>query len=169
MLTGHRGVGFVLVRSAVRGPLVLGPGGGEHELATGRVKGTDPLAPFGPGAAEAVRRADAFPHTADLMVNSAVDPLTGSVYPFEEQAGSHGGLGGPQCHPFLLYPTGLPLPAEPLVGAETVHKVFRGWLAPAAPAGTRDLLPGHPPAEGVPVQSPLDPAVVPGRHRRSLL
>jgi uncharacterized membrane protein YvlD (DUF360 family) len=129
-LTSHPGVGFVLVRSG-RGPLVLGPDGGEHELVSGLVKEPDPLACFGPGAARAVLRADAFPHTADLMINSSVDPLTGSVHAFEEQAGSHGGLGGPQSRPFLLCPVELPLGDEPLVGGEALHALFRGWLAPA--------------------------------------
>lgn len=35
-LAGHPGIGFVLVRSATHGPVVLGPDGGEHHLATGR-------------------------------------------------------------------------------------------------------------------------------------
>lgn len=128
-LIAHPGIGFVLVRSELRGPLVLGPAG-EHELATGRVTGTDPLACFGAGAAAAVLRADTFAHTADMMVNSAVDPRSGTVHAFEEQAGSHGGLGGPQSWPFLLSPAELPLPTEPLVGAEALHAVFRTWLAP---------------------------------------
>lgn len=127
-LTGHPGIGFVLVRSAARGPVVLGPGG-SHDLATGLVTGADPLAPFGPGAAAAVLRVDGFPHTADLMVNSSYDPATGTVHAFEEQAGSHGGLGGEQTRPFLLHPAEFPLPPGPLVGAESVHALFRGWLA----------------------------------------
>ncbi|MEW2521760.1 phage holin family protein [Actinacidiphila alni] len=131
VLTAHPGIGFVLVRSAERGPLVLGPDGAQHELATGRIKGDDPLAPFGDGAADAVLRADGFPHTADLMVNSACEPRSGAVYAFEEQAGSHGGLGGPQSSPFLLSPVELPLPDELLVGAEALHAVLRDWLAPA--------------------------------------
>ncbi|WP_413966514.1 alkaline phosphatase family protein [Actinacidiphila polyblastidii] len=129
-LTSHPGVGFVLVRGE-RGPLVLGPDGGTHELASGLVTGPDPLAPFGPGAVDAVLRADAFRHTADLMINSTVHPLTGAVHAFEEQAGSHGGLGGPQSRPFLLAPVELPLRDEPLVGAEALHTLFREWLAPA--------------------------------------
>ncbi|MEC3997941.1 phage holin family protein [Actinacidiphila sp. DG2A-62] len=131
-LTAHPGIGFVLVRGP-HGPLVLGRDGGEHEPATGRVRQPDPLAPFGPGAAAAVLRADAFPHTADLMVNSAVDPATGAVHAFEEQAGSHGGLGGPQSRPFLLHPAELAVGEEPLVGAEALHGLFRGWLARATP------------------------------------
>jgi uncharacterized membrane protein YvlD (DUF360 family) len=135
-LTEHPGIGFVLVRSAERGPLVLGAGGC-HELATGRVEGADPLAPFGPHAAAAVLRADGYPHTADLMVNSSVEPETGAVHAFEHQVGSHGGLGGPQSRPFLLHPVELPVGPEP-VGAEAVHTLLRSWLAsaprPALPA-----------------------------------
>lgn len=151
-LTAHPGIGFVLVRSAERGPLVLGRDGGEHELATGRVTAPDPLAPFGPGAAAAVLRTDAFPHTADLMVNSAVDPATGTVHAFEEQAGSHGGLGGPQSHPFLLAPAELPLPPEPLVGAEAIHAVFHTWLTPepSTPPAAEDRRRPHLPSPRTP-------------------
>ena len=45
-LRSHPHVGWLLVRSAERGPLVLGAGG-SRELATGRIEGEDPLAPFG--------------------------------------------------------------------------------------------------------------------------
>lgn len=152
LLTGHPGIGFVLVRSAERGPLALGPAGGVHELATGRVHGPDPLAPFGDHAAAALLRTDAFPHTADLMINSAVDPAAGTVHSFEHQAGSHGGLGGPQSRPFVLAPVQLPLPDCPLAGAEAVHGLFREWLTGRAQAPGRDLLPqARDAAEGAPV------------------
>ncbi|WP_052850579.1 phage holin family protein [Streptomyces avicenniae] len=135
-LTGHPGIGFVLVRSAAYGPVVLGADGAEFRLDSGEVRGADPLAPFGPGAAAAVRRAASFPHTADLMINSSVDPDTGDVHAFEQQLGCHGGLGGEQSRAFLLSPLALsaPVPAvgqEPageLVGAEAVHRVLRRWL-----------------------------------------
>ncbi|MFE6688597.1 phage holin family protein [Streptomyces sp. NPDC057743] len=153
-LAGHPGIGFVLVRSAADGAVVLGPEGGEHHLDTGRVIGADPLAPFGPGAADAVRRTDRFPHVADLMINSACDPATGAVHAFEEQIGSHGGLGGPQSRPFLLWPTELtpPVPdGAPLVGAEQIHRVLRRWLregdgpeVPVAPRSHRVDLPERP-------------------------
>ncbi|ARH94039.1 MULTISPECIES: phage holin family protein [Streptomyces] len=133
-LTDHPGIGFVLVRSAEHGPVVLGPAGAEHRLDTGRVLGSDPLAPFGAEAAAAVRRTAHFPHAADLMINSACDPATGAVHAFEEQIGSHGGLGGAQSHPFLLWPAELTPPSpdgEPLTGAEAVHRVLRRWLREA--------------------------------------
>jgi hypothetical protein len=133
-VAGHPGVGFVLVRSERRGPLVLGARG-ERELATGAVRGEDPLAVFGEGAAEAVARTDAFAHCADLMVNSSYDPSTGEVHAFEEQVGSHGGLGGGQSRPFLLHPVVLPEPAGQLVGAEAVHRLFAEWLERLQPTG----------------------------------
>ncbi|MFD7924280.1 phage holin family protein [Streptomyces sp. NPDC059740] len=134
-LADHPGVGFLLVRSAEHGAVVLGHGGAEHHLDSGLVVGEDPLAPFGPGAADVVRRAATFPHAPDVMVNSVCDPVTGEVHAFEEQIGSHGGLGGEQSRPFLLWPRLLsePVPAgETLRGAEAVHAVFRRWLREAA-------------------------------------
>ncbi|MFD9908932.1 phage holin family protein [Streptomyces sp. NPDC059063] len=137
-LANHPGVGFLLVRSAERGPLVMGARGGAVYLpspaapppaAPPAVLG--PLADFGPGAADVGRRTDSFPHTADIMVNSAYDPQDGEVLAFEEQIGSHGGLGGAQSRPFLLSPLALPPPVDEggeLVGAEAVHQVLRRWL-----------------------------------------
>jgi len=127
-LREHPGIGFVLVRSAVSGPVVLGPHG-EQRLETGEVIGVDPLAPFGPNAAAHVARTDAFAHCPDLVVNSTWWPETEEVAAFEELVGSHGGLGGPQAHPFVLAPAEWAWPEEPVVGAETIHHILRGWLA----------------------------------------
>ncbi|QKV97494.1 phage holin family protein [Streptomyces sp. NA02950] len=133
-LADHAGVGFVLVMSEEHGAVVLGRGGAEHHLDSGRTVGTSPLAAFGPGAAAAVRRTAHFANTPDIMVNSAYDPETGTVHAFEGQIGSHGGLGGEQGRPFLMWPGELSPPVgegEELVGAERVHTVLRRWLAEA--------------------------------------
>lgn len=127
-LRDHPGVGFVLVRSERHGALAIGDGG-THRLDEGRVEGEDPLAPFGPNAADHVRRTDGFEHCADLMVNSRFWPEFGEVAAFEELVGSHGGLGGTQSHPFVLHPAELEWPEEEVIGAESVHRIFRGWLA----------------------------------------
>ena len=127
-LLAHPGIGFLLVATEARGPVVLSAGG-ELDLDTGVVRGDDPLAPFGEAARTQVSRTDAYPHCADLMVNSLWEPATGEVAAFEELVGSHGGLGGDQTHPFLLYPADLPAPETPLVGAEEVHGQLRSWLA----------------------------------------
>jgi hypothetical protein len=65
---------------------------------------------------------------ADLMVNSMYDPVAGEVCAFESQVGSHGGLGGPQTHPFLLHPVALSAPTEPVEDAVGVHRILKGWL-----------------------------------------
>ncbi|MCE7081642.1 phage holin family protein [Streptomyces sp. ST2-7A] len=145
LLAGHPGIGFVLVEDERHGPVVLGRGG-EHRLVDGTILGNDPLAPFGPHAAGRVLRTARFPHAPDIMVNSAVDPATGAVHAFEQQIGSHGGLGGEQCRAFLLVPRDLGDPTGAgdgsetgntgeLVGAEAVHRVFRRWLEEAARSG----------------------------------
>ncbi|CAL9647719.1 hypothetical protein SUDANB140_06531 [Streptomyces sp. enrichment culture] len=129
-LANHPGIGFLLVRSEEHGGVVLGARGAEVPLDR-LDEDPGPLAPFGPGAADAVRRTHSFPHTADIMVNSFHDPADGEVLAFEEQIGSHGGLGGAQSHAFLLSPTVLSAPAgqgEEIVGAEQVHRVLRHWL-----------------------------------------
>ncbi|MGW0601066.1 alkaline phosphatase family protein [Streptomyces sp. NPDC002776] len=129
-LANHPGIGFLLVRSERHGGVVLGPFG--TEIPLDRLdQDPGPLAPFGPGAADAVRRTHSFPHTADIMVNSMYDPADGEVLAFEEQIGSHGGLGGAQGRAFLLSPLVLSAPAEDgaeLVGAEHIHRVLRRWL-----------------------------------------
>ncbi|MFG3496895.1 alkaline phosphatase family protein [Streptomyces sp. NPDC047928] len=132
-LANHPGIGFLLVRDEEHGSVVLGAGDFEAPV-DGLTDASGPLAVFGPGAADAVRRVDSFPHVADIMVNSMYDPATGRVHAFEEQIGSHGGMGGEQSHAFLLSPRDLSPPTgdddrRELVGAEAVHRVLRRWLA----------------------------------------
>jgi len=127
-LTAHPGIGFVLVRSERDGAVVLGPRG-TRWLDSDRVEGEDPLAPFGPNAAAHVRRTDGFAHCPDLAINSTYWADLEEVAAFEELVGSHGGLGGTQSFPFVLFPGVLPYPDEPVVGAERMHRVLRSWLA----------------------------------------
>jgi hypothetical protein len=127
-LREHPGIAFAMVRSESRGALALGARG-TYFLDEDRVEGEDPLAPFGPNTARHLRRTDAFPHCPDLMLNSTYWDETGEVAAFEELVGSHGGLGGTQAHPFVLHPAELPWPAQPVVGAEHVHRILCGWLA----------------------------------------
>lgn len=143
-LANHPGIGFVLVRSEEHGGLVLGAHGAEIPLEK-LDENPGPLAEFGPGAADAVRRTHSFPHAADIMVNSWYDPQEGEVLAFEEQIGSHGGLGGAQGRPFLMSPLVFSAPVEDeaeLVGAEHVHRVLRRWLhesnGPQVPLAARD-------------------------------
>ena len=127
-LRAHPGVGFLLVRSERDGAVVLGRDGVNY-LDHNRIEGRDPLAPFGPHAAGHVRRTDGFPHCPDVVVNSSYWEDADEVAAFEELVGSHGGMGGGQSFPFVLFPAELAWPEEDVVGSERVHRIFRGWLA----------------------------------------
>jgi uncharacterized membrane protein YvlD (DUF360 family) len=127
-LTTHPGIGFAMVRSHERGAVAIGAAG-RRWLADDTVEGEDPLAVFGPHVADHLRRHDSFPHCPDILVNSMYDPATDEVAPFEEFMGSHGGLGGPQMHPFAVVPSEWPEPAAPIVGVEAMHAALRDWLA----------------------------------------
>jgi uncharacterized membrane protein YvlD (DUF360 family) len=125
-LREHPHVGWLLVRSAEHGAVALGARG-VHYLAAERIEGEDPLAPFSSGAADHLLRTDGFEHVADIMVGSFYDPELDEACAFEELISFHGGLGGPQTRPFILYPEGLPMPDGPIVGAAAVHELLLGW------------------------------------------
>ena len=125
-LVGHPGVGFVLSYSELHGPLVMGKDGIRY-LRDDRVEGRDPLAHFGPRAAEHLRRFDTFTHVPDLAVNSLYDPLTAEVAAFEELVGSHGGMGGPQSEPFIVYPASWAIDEIKISNSNDLHWLLRRW------------------------------------------
>jgi hypothetical protein len=118
---------------------VLG-GAGARYLEEDRVEGEDPLALFPPTAAQHLLRTNGFEHAPDLLVGSFYDPGLDEGCAFEELISFHGGLGGSQTRAFVLHPKELAIP-EPLVGAETLHRVLAGW---------RRLLEGEPEAVAAP-------------------
>ena len=125
-LAAHPGIGFMLVRSEALGAVVLGPSGARY-LADDRVEGTDPLADFGPNAADHLRRLDGFTNVGDLLINSFYDTELEEVAAFEELVGSHGGFGGAQQRPFVLAPAELPFEDGPIVGAPAVYRQLVRW------------------------------------------
>jgi uncharacterized membrane protein YvlD (DUF360 family) len=142
-LCRHPHIGWLLVHSVEHGALVLGPNGSNY-LDEHRVEGEDPLAPFSPSAAMHLLRTDRFAHVADIMVGSFYDPMLDEGCAFEELISFHGGLGGPQTRPFILYPPRLPLSEEPIIGAAAVHRVLSGWrqmLQPSPPDATKARAP----------------------------
>jgi hypothetical protein len=74
-------------------------------------------------------RTDGFTHVADIMVGSFYDSALEEGCAFEELISFHGGLGGPQTRPFLLYPSTLSVPDEPIIGAAAINVVLRRWRA----------------------------------------
>jgi putative membrane protein len=112
-----------MVRSEAQGPVVFGAKGA-YFLRDDRCEGESPLVSFGPRAADHLRRTDGFLYAPDVLVNSVYDPETEEVAAFEELIGSHGGLGGSQCRPFVLYPTEWKLDLTEIVGAEKLHELL---------------------------------------------
>ena len=124
-LRAHPHVGWLLVRAA-SGPVVLGATG-SRDLVSGAVEGDDPLAPFAPEAAQHLARTDGFSNVADIMIGSFYSPDLEQGCAFEELISFHGGLGGPQTRPFILYPVELAAPQQPILGAARVHEILSGW------------------------------------------
>jgi len=125
-LSQHPGIGFVLVKSAEHGSMAIGKKG-VYYLDKDAVEGENPLADYGPNAAIHLRRESSFSNCPDIIVNAVLDPKTEEIAGFENQVGHHGGMGGPQNHAFILYPAELPYDGKPVVGAEQVYKLLRGW------------------------------------------
>jgi hypothetical protein len=137
------------------GPVVRGPRG-RRRLRDDSVEGEDPLAPFGPFAADHVRRTDGFAHCPDIVVNGHYWEELDEVAAFEELVGSHGGMGGGQAHPFVLRPADLPWPQEPVVGARNVHRSSAPGSSRSADAYKAIEPPGRAPrrASRVPARRP---------------
>jgi putative membrane protein len=90
--------------------------------------GENPLKGFGKNAALHLKRTDSFKYVPDILVNSLYDTENNEVAAFEELIGSHGGLGGEQSKPFLLYPSSWNLEKEEIIGAEKLHNVLKSKL-----------------------------------------
>ncbi|MBQ2666297.1 phage holin family protein [Methanobrevibacter sp.] len=122
-LVKHPGIGFVLVNSITNGGMVIGQNG-IYYLDSDKTVGENPLEGFGKNAARHLRRENGFKNMPDLMVNSFYDSENDEVCAFEELIGSHGGLGGNQTKPFILYPCEWEDPGD-LIGSESIYKFLK--------------------------------------------
>ena len=94
---------------------------------------------------------------------SATSPSSASTTPrpheiaaFEELIGAHGGLGGAQTRPFLLYPADWELDLAPLIGAPMVYQQLRRWME--RELGFRFGPAGHAGAAAPATNAPAPPA-----------
>jgi putative membrane protein len=127
-LSQHPGIGFLLIQTDDDGSVAVGKDG-IYYLDKDTFEGKNPLKDFGPNIVTHLKRTSSFKNTPDILVNSLYDPNLEEVAAFEELVGSHGGAGGPQSHPFILFPGDLDYPEEPVVGAEQLHKVLKAWVS----------------------------------------
>ena len=130
-LVEHPGVLFVAAVDDAGTPWAVGAGG-RRNLATGEVVGEDPMLPLHAEAARLLARATLLPEAPDLYVNSAVDPDTEEVAPFEGLVGAHGGMGGWQERAVLMVPADVaPLLPDRIVGADALHDALVSMLVQA--------------------------------------
>ena len=105
-----------------------GSGAAASSMRAAAWRGVDPLGGFRPHTAQLLRRLASFANAGDIIVNGAYDPSTGHVIGLDDLVGAHGGAGGMQTQPFLVYPAAwterAPEPPD-LVGAAAVHQFLR--------------------------------------------
>lgn len=116
-------IGFIVVKSK-EGDLAIGKNG-IYNLDTNEITGENPLEDFGDNIAQHLKRNSSFRHTPDILVNSFYDSENDEVCAFEELVGSHGGAGGSQSQPFILYPSDWDVPDEDIIGSENIYKLLK--------------------------------------------
>ena len=121
-------VGFILVKSQEHGDLAIGKNG-TYYLDSGEIDGENPLEGFGDNIVRHLKRTSSFEHTPDILVNSFYDEEADEVCAFEELGGSHGGAGGDQSKPFILYPSSWKVSDDDIIGAENIYKLLKENLA----------------------------------------
>ena len=121
-------VGFILVKSREHGDLAIGKNG-TYYLDSDKIDGENPLEGFGDNIVRHLKRTSSFEHTPDILVNSFYDKDADEVCAFEELVGSHGGVGGDQSKPFILYPSSWNVSDEDIIGAENIYKLLKENLA----------------------------------------
>jgi hypothetical protein len=107
---------------------MMGGGGTEGGGGSEEVRGQNPLLalPEPELAASQLRQLASFPHSGDLIIFGAW--RDDEVICFEDQVASHGGLGGPQDYPFIMYPAELNLDLEEVTNARDLYPHFAAYL-----------------------------------------
>ena len=117
-------VGFILVRSKEKGDMVIGADG-VYYLDSDEIEGKNPLEGYGKNVTRHLKRNSNFDHTPDILVISFYDQVANEVCAFEELVGSHGGVGGEQSRPFILYPSSWDVSSDDIIGAESIYNILK--------------------------------------------
>ncbi len=135
-LTHHRGIGFVMARSADGRVWILHRGGrsGSHCGQAPPAAELDFLRPYG-------RPEELWPELCQFAANDSCGDLVlfgaydgERIACFDDQVGGHGSVGGEQLQPFLILPAGHPLTRkEHLAGYRFLHDELFGPLAGPRP------------------------------------
>jgi hypothetical protein len=127
-LIGHAGIGVVIGREGEE-TVIMGQEGTLTVCGdTNRLHGRHPLSGLHDPCDQAAQidYVASFPHSGDLILLGAWQ--NGSVVTFEDQVGTHGGLGGPQEKPFILYPAEMDLPGDSIKNPRDLYPIFARYL-----------------------------------------
>ena len=130
-------IGFIVVKSSEHGNLAIGKNG-TYYLDSDKIEGENPLEGFGENIARHIKRNVSFQYTPDILVNSFYDAENDEVCAFEELVGSHGGAGGSQSEPFILYPSDWDIGSDEIIGAENIYKILKSNLKNLKEGGADD-------------------------------
>jgi hypothetical protein len=127
-LIEHEGIGLVVGREEEE-TVIVGKDGTLTLNERAEVRGQNPLLslPEPELAASQLRQLASFPHSGDIIVFGAWRE-DGEVVCFENQVASHGGLGGPQDYPFIIYPSESNLDLDQVTNAEDLYPHFAAYL-----------------------------------------
>jgi hypothetical protein len=127
-LIEHPGIGLVVGREGEETILVGRTGTLTINQNGERLKGVNPLTGLTAPSEQAVRihQVASFPRSGDLMLFGAWE--NGMVVTFEDQIGTHGGVGGAQEKPFILYPSELEWPSETINSPCQLYPIFARYL-----------------------------------------
>jgi hypothetical protein len=131
-LIRHDGIGLVVGRSSGV-PMILSKVGRVWYNQEGKkIDGTDPLDAFGEPAyiEKEILQQFTIPSAGDLVLYGAFKQS--HVINFEEQMGGHGGVGGMQNYPFILYPKRIDFPFRKVKNAKELYKVFSQYQPQAS-------------------------------------
>lgn len=130
-LVAHRAIGAVITRmldgahvESIRGRALITPDGEIEILA-----GEDPLADYAvtPVQRREIARLAQDPHSGDVIVFGAYDPVRNRCICFDDQVGAHGAMGGAQYWPFILTPPGLIPPDYRIEDPLDIHPLLRRY------------------------------------------
>lgn len=125
-LLSQKGIGLVIVKSEKQKTLAIAKDG-INFVDIGKVTGKDPLKDLGQNASLHIKRESSFENCPDIIVTTKYDPKTEELAGFENQVSHHGGLGGAQNRPFIMFPSGLKYDGKPVIWAINVYKLLYSW------------------------------------------
>jgi uncharacterized membrane protein YvlD (DUF360 family) len=126
-LVTHPGIGFICVKSGSGEVMVIGERG-MRKLAEGTVEGEDPLASYDghERARTALRNLCEYPDSGDVIAMGAM-LKNNMVVSFEDQVGTHGGLGGTQTEAFIISPQRTGTPEDSIDNPIDMHRFLKSF------------------------------------------